>query len=96
MHDVPSQSPRLVYLDNLRVLLTILVIAHHSSLAYGPHGGDWPVSDTAIVLGLTKKMYEERSPVPIFEFSILDILESFSIIERQFWIRLFPVRVENG
>jgi peptidoglycan/LPS O-acetylase OafA/YrhL len=44
---------RLYYLDNLRVALTILVIAHHVGQAYGPTGGTWPVQEVtrAAVLG---------------------------------------------
>jgi len=38
---------RLFYLDNLRIMLTILVIAHHVGQAYGPTGGYWPVQETA-------------------------------------------------
>ena len=46
---------RLSYLDNLRIFLTILVIFHHASIAFGG-GGSWPVEDpeedllTSIVL----------------------------------------------
>ncbi len=44
---------RLFYLDNLKIVLTILVIAHHVGQAYGPTGGYWPVQETtrAAVLG---------------------------------------------
>ena len=31
---------RLLYLDNLKVCLTVLVIFHHAGQAYGD-GGDW-------------------------------------------------------
>ena len=34
---------RLAYLDSLKVLLTVLVIAHHAGQAYGPTGGAWPI-----------------------------------------------------
>jgi fucose 4-O-acetylase-like acetyltransferase len=34
---------RMVYLDKLKVGLTILVIAHHAAQAYGPTGGQWPI-----------------------------------------------------
>jgi peptidoglycan/LPS O-acetylase OafA/YrhL len=40
-------KPRLYYLDNLRVVLTVLVIAHHVGQAYGPTGGYWPVQEEA-------------------------------------------------
>ncbi|HOG46891.1 MAG TPA: hypothetical protein PLJ35_03290 [Anaerolineae bacterium] len=40
-------TKRLYYLDNLRVALTVLVIAHHVGQAYGPTGGYWPVQEVA-------------------------------------------------
>ncbi len=40
-------TPRMYYLDNLRIALTILVIAHHVGQAYGPTGGYWPVQEAA-------------------------------------------------
>ncbi len=43
----PSPVKRLFHLDNLRIFLTILVILHHTSIAYGA-AGDWPVSDPAV------------------------------------------------
>jgi hypothetical protein len=36
-----TSKPRLFYIDNLRILLTILVIMHHLALGYGGTG-DWP------------------------------------------------------
>src|ERR1700690_2981446 len=41
------QKNRIFYLDSLRIVLTILVIAHHVGQAYGPTGGYWPVQETA-------------------------------------------------
>ena len=35
----PKGRPRLLYIDNLRVLLTILVILHHLAIGYGAEGG---------------------------------------------------------
>jgi len=40
-----SPRPRLVFVDHLRVLLTVLVVAHHAAQAYGPTGGSWPVGE---------------------------------------------------
>jgi peptidoglycan/LPS O-acetylase OafA/YrhL len=37
----------LYYLDNLRIVLTVLVIAHHVGQAYGPTGGYWPVQEAS-------------------------------------------------
>jgi hypothetical protein len=36
---------RLGYLDALKVVLTVLVIAHHAGQPYGPTGGRWPIFD---------------------------------------------------
>jgi fucose 4-O-acetylase-like acetyltransferase len=48
-----SITKRLYYLDNLRVALTGLLIAHHVGQAYGPTGGSWPIQEAtrAAVLG---------------------------------------------
>jgi glucan biosynthesis protein C len=40
-----STTRRLYFLDNLRVALTMLVIAHHAAQAYGPTGGSWPIGE---------------------------------------------------
>jgi hypothetical protein len=34
-----AQKPRLLYIDNLRILLTVLVIMHHFAISYGGPGG---------------------------------------------------------
>jgi glucan biosynthesis protein C len=50
-------QPRLFFVDNLRILLTILVVLHHLSITYG-HGGGWyyyegqPDDFTSILLTL--------------------------------------------
>jgi len=40
-----SKVSRLAFVDLLRVALIGLVIAHHAGQAYGPTGGDWPVTE---------------------------------------------------
>jgi glucan biosynthesis protein C len=44
---------RYLYLDALKVVLTVLVIAHHAGQAYGPTGGRWPIfeAERAAILG---------------------------------------------
>ena len=46
-------STRMAYVDNLRILLAGLVVAHHVGQAYGPTGGDWPIFNPtrAAILG---------------------------------------------
>jgi peptidoglycan/LPS O-acetylase OafA/YrhL len=40
-----APTSRIYFLDNLRALLAILVVLHHSAQPYGPGGGWWIVSD---------------------------------------------------
>ena len=52
LHTEP-RTERFFFLDNLRVFATCVVIAHHVGQAYGPTGGEWPISEAAraLVLG---------------------------------------------
>ncbi len=49
----PEGRPRLLFVDNLRIGLIMLVVAHHVGQAYGPTGGWWYFSspEQAPVLG---------------------------------------------
>ena len=55
MNTTTAKKPRLLYIDNLRILLTILVIMHHFAIGYGAPG-DWnyneqgPMSDISNIL----------------------------------------------
>jgi glucan biosynthesis protein C len=40
-----TTSERLHFVDYVRVLLTLLVIGHHAGQAYGPTGGNWPITN---------------------------------------------------
>ena len=42
-----TEPKRMLYLDNLRVAVIMLVIAHHVGQAYGPTGGWWPIQEAA-------------------------------------------------
>jgi surface polysaccharide O-acyltransferase-like enzyme len=57
-----SALKRLFHLDNLRVFLTVLVILHHASIAYGG-GGDWAVEDPAV---------DEISPIFLTYFTAVN------------------------
>ncbi|ULQ55905.1 acyltransferase [Flavihumibacter rivuli] len=39
------QKNRIAYIDQIKVFLTCLVVAHHAAQAYGPTGGVWVVDD---------------------------------------------------
>lgn len=58
----PVAPKRLFHLDNLRVFLTVLVILHHASIAYGG-GGDWAVDDPAV---------DEISPIFLTYFTAVN------------------------
>ena len=57
MRDAPptqdTPQNRLIFIDNLRVFLTVLVVAHHAGQPYGPTGGEWPIfnPERAAILG---------------------------------------------
>ena len=38
---------RLDFIDALRMTIVAFVIVHHAAMAYGPHGGYWPIHDSA-------------------------------------------------
>jgi glucan biosynthesis protein C len=40
-----DHAQRLYFVDNLRVMIIILVLAHHAGQAYGPTGGVWPIDN---------------------------------------------------
>lgn len=40
-----AERKRFHYLDNLKVALTGLLVAHHVGQAYGPTGGAWPIQE---------------------------------------------------
>jgi peptidoglycan/LPS O-acetylase OafA/YrhL len=52
---------RLYFLDNLRVVLMVWVIAHHVGQAYGPTGGAWPIQEAARALLLRPFFTVNRS-----------------------------------
>ena len=57
-----SNPKRMFYLDNIRIYLTILVILHHATLAYGGNGG-WAIKDT---------ITDEISPILFTIFNALN------------------------
>ena len=74
-----SDTKRLYYLDNLRVAVIILVIAHHVGQAYGPTGGWWPIQEAA------------RSPVlgPFFTVNRSFFMSLFFMISGYFTVMSF-------
>jgi peptidoglycan/LPS O-acetylase OafA/YrhL len=42
---IPEAAEPLYFVQWLRVVLIVLVVAHHAGQPYGPGGGEWPVDD---------------------------------------------------
>ncbi len=43
--ELPAKgADRLVFFDTLKMVLVILVVAHHAAQPYGPTGGEWPLA----------------------------------------------------
>jgi len=77
-----AQSKRTHYLDNLRIYLTILVIMHHSALAYGGTGG-WSIHDVVT---------DEISPILLTIFNALNqsyFMTAFFLLAGYFTPRSF-------
>lgn len=74
-----TNAKRLFYLDNLRIAVIILVIAHHVGQAYGPTGGWWPIQETA------------RSPIlgPFFTVNRSFFMSLFFMISGYFTVMSF-------
>ena len=52
----PPVKNKIQYIDNLRVLLTVLVILHHTAICYGAPGGWYyrqPTQNTGALIALT-------------------------------------------
>lgn len=77
---------RLYYLDNLRVAVIILVIAHHVGQAYGPTGGYWPIQEA------------ERAPIlgPFFTVNRSFFMSLFFMIAGYFTVMSFRSKGARG
>jgi len=77
-----TQRTRTSYLDNLRIYLTVLVILHHASLAYGGSGG-WAIHDVVT---------DEISPILLTLFNALNqsyFMTAFFLLAGYFTPRSF-------
>lgn len=77
-----TQKTRTSYLDNLRIYLTVLVILHHASLAYGGSGG-WAIHDLVT---------DEISPILLVLFNALNqsyFMTAFFLLAGYFTPRSF-------
>jgi peptidoglycan/LPS O-acetylase OafA/YrhL len=59
--EIKKQSERLYFIDNVRVWVIMLVVAHHAGQAFGPTGGDWFIYNTERVRMLGTFFYVNAS-----------------------------------
>ncbi len=70
---------RIAYIDNIKVFLTCLVVAHHAAQAYGPTGGVWVVDDPLKAQWLGKFFFINASYMMGLYFFISGYFMVFSI-----------------
>lgn len=70
---------RIIYIDNMKVFLTCLVVAHHAAQAYGPTGGVWPVSNNEKILSLANFFFINAAFMMGLYFFISGYFMMFSI-----------------
>ena len=70
-----SETQRLYFVDYLRVLLILLVIAHHAGQAYGPTGGNWPITNPE----------STRLLKPMFDVNPMFFMGLFFLVEEGKW-----------
>lgn len=76
---VHMNKNRIAYIDNLKVFLTILVVAHHAAQAYGPTGGVWLVQDSDSIPWLRSLFFLNASYMMGLYFFISGYFSSISI-----------------
>ena len=59
--EIKNQPERLYFVDNVRVWIIMLVVAHHAAQAFGPTGGDWFIYNTERVRMLGPFFYVNAS-----------------------------------
>lgn len=73
------QKDRIAYVDQIRVFLTCLVVAHHAGQAYGPTGGVWVVDNVAKAAWLGNFFFVNASYMMGLYFFISGYFLVFSI-----------------
>lgn len=74
-----EEKVRIHYIDQIKVFLTCLVVAHHAGQAYGPTGGVWPISDASKTEWLGKFFFINASYMMELYFFISGYFMVFSI-----------------
>lgn len=73
---------RVAYIDQVKIFLTCLVVAHHAAQAYGPTGGVWVVNDAAKAPWLKHFFFINASFMMGLYFFISGYFMAFSIAKK--------------
>lgn len=76
------QTDRIAYIDQVKIFLTCLVVAHHAAQAYGPTGGVWVVNDAAKAPWLKHFFFVNASFMMGLYFFISGYFMVFSIAKK--------------
>jgi fucose 4-O-acetylase-like acetyltransferase len=76
--DIKKPTERLYFIDNVRVWIIMLVVAHHAGQAFGPTGGDWFIYNTERVRMLGSFFYVNASFFMGLLFLISGYFSAFS------------------
>jgi len=76
--EIKKQPERLYFIDNVRVWIIMLVVAHHAGQAFGPTGGDWFIYNTERVRMLGTFFYVNASFFMGLLFLISGYFSAFS------------------
>jgi len=87
--DHSSKSGRILFIDNIRILLIVLIVLHHVAVAYGGSGG-WPLKEAPS---------DAISPIILFLFNAINqsyVLSFFFLLAGYFIPRSYdkkgPIR----
>lgn len=77
-----TRSHRIHYIDNIKIAITFLVVAHHAGQAYGNTGGVWPIADPPMLGFLPSFFYLNAAYMMGFFFFVSGYFMYFSVAKK--------------
>lgn len=77
-----TYSKRVNYIDNIKIAITFLVVAHHAGQAYGNTGGVWLVTDTPKLAFLSSFFFLNAAYMMGFFFFVSGYFMYFSVARK--------------
>lgn len=78
-----SKTLRINYIDNIKIAITFLVVAHHAGQAYGNTGGVWLVTDTPKLEFLSSFFFLNAAYMMGFFFFVSGYFMYFSVARKR-------------